>query len=107
MAQNRQAKSSTARDPSEFEKSLAGTASASSKKMGTKSRKRTRTGHKREAKKPSPEPTDSSEYHDSEEDELVYQETVRLFELHGNSEPLWILEPNLAGMTRATQAYAL
>ena len=73
-----------------------------------KSQKCTRTGRKRGQKKCHSESMQGSEseYHDSEEDELMCRETARLFESHGNSEPLWTLEPDLVGMTKAMQAYA-
>ena len=37
----------------------------------------------------------------------MHQEVTRLFKSHGNDPPLWMEEPDLVGMTRATRAYAL
>ena len=43
---------------------------------------------------------------DSEDRELEGRELPRLIKSGGNSAPLWTEEPDLAGMTRATRAYA-
>src|SRR6266480_3235371 len=107
-SKNRQPESSTVRDASQFEKSLSGSSAMAKGTPATKPRKRTRTGRYRESKNRSPEPTESSsDYCDSLEDELMHQEVARLFKSHGNAPPLWTEEPDLAGMTRATRAYAL
>ncbi|KAI9766969.1 MAG: hypothetical protein M1839_004660 [Geoglossum umbratile] len=93
-----QPKSSTAREPSHFEQELP--AAKNSAKTRRKARKRTRTGQQKELE-------ELSEYHDSSEDALVERETRRLLESQGEADPLWTMEPDLAGMTRATRSYAL
>jgi hypothetical protein len=37
----------------------------------------------------------------------MQQETACLVESQGEADPLWTLEPDLTGLTRATRAYAL
>ena len=48
-----------------------------------------------------------SDCRDSEDRELEERELSRLIKSGGNSAPLWTEEPDLAGMTRATRAYAI
>jgi hypothetical protein len=93
-----QPKSSTAREPSRFEQRSA--AAKNSAKTRRKAQKQTRTEQQRELE-------ESDEYHDSSEDVLMEQEARRLLESQGEADPLWTMEPDLAGMTRATRSYAL
>jgi hypothetical protein len=44
---------------------------------------------------------------DSEEDALMLRELERLKASDGYAPPLWAAEPELVGMSNATQAYAL
>ena len=56
--------------------------------------------------KSSREGESESDCHDSEDCKLEKRELLRLIKSGGNSAPLWTEEPDLAGMTRATRAYA-
>ena len=44
---------------------------------------------------------------DWEEDQIMVIKLQRLQELNGDADPLWVNEPEFAGFTRATRAYAL
>jgi hypothetical protein len=110
---NRQPQSSTARDSSLFESSTVAASSTGQKKPRKRARQGNRKGLGDISLKPnsssrnSDDKSDENEYHDSSEDELVHREIARLVESNSSSEPLWTLESDLVGMTRATRAYAL
>ena len=63
-------------------------------------------GGERAVQESSREGESESDCRDSEDRELEERELSRLIKSGGNSAPLWTEEPDLAGMTRATRAYA-
>ena len=113
---NHQPQSSTARDPSSFERS-ATVSSAKQKELPDvgppgpaklpgplrNARKRARRGRRNCG---SDQNGDEEEYHDPSEDDLMHQELARLLESNGSADPLWA-EEDLAGMSNATKTYAL
>jgi hypothetical protein len=108
---NRQPKSSTARDPSSFERSAVLTRQRRlsdteplrpSGSLGKWARQGVR-----EAGTGGDENSGEDEYCDPSEDELMYQELERLVRSGGSSELMWTKELDLAGMTQATRAYSL
>ncbi|KAI9771455.1 MAG: hypothetical protein M1840_002075 [Geoglossum simile] len=83
-----QPKSSTARDPSYFERELPATKDSVKVRTRRQAQKRTRTRQQKKLGQPAAN-SSSSEYHDSSEDALMQQETMRLFESQGEADPLW------------------
>src|SRR5438034_1043761 len=101
-SKNQQTKSSTHRDPSEFEATLESQKRKRAKKQ--KEWKWTRTGRKRTRKELTPEVESSGG--DSAEDALAEIELKHLVRSGGREGPLWAEMEEFAGMNNATQAFA-